>query len=150
MEPQAGNEERKDGNWLDYYRREIENVQQMPGGKYNPFNLDTEAPISERYELIKRYRLLTYSDQNRQIITMYLFELEKVCKNYGFPLFFVLDFEAYQADRKWMYDGKPLQNVNGVFYRYALKKRERMISNGSWKGDSMENYLFCGANEAEA
>jgi len=149
MPTQTANAEQTNESWQAYYRREIENVQKMPGGKYNPFNLNTEAPISERYELIKRYRLLTYSDQNRQTITMYLFELEKVCRNFGFPLFFVLDFEAYQIEKRWIYNGKPLQNINGVFYRYAIKKRERMMANGTWQGENMENYTYCGANEMD-
>ncbi len=134
-------------SWKAYYRQEIENVQKMPGGKYNPFCLDFEKTISERYEQIKKYRILLYGGNERQIVTKFIFQFENICKNYGFPLFFVLDFEAYQAGKNWKYDGKPIKNVNGAFFKYAVKKRERMIDSGAWQGEDMENYVYCGANE---
>jgi len=148
MLSQQGDKGQANDSWRAYYRQEIENVRQMPGGKYNPFGLDADAPISERYEQIKKYRILLYGGEFRQIVTMFLFQFENICENYGFPLFFVLDFEAYQAGKSWKYEGKPIKNVNGAFYRYAVKKRERMINSGAWQGEDMENYMYCGANEA--
>ena len=131
--------------WEQYY---IENVEgNQNGGGTTPENIDMDAPISQRYEQIKLFRILGYKKEFRRARTKMFFDLENICRAYLFPLFFVLDFEEYQTQRRWGINGKKIQNIKGAFYRFANAKRERMQSSGAWRGSQMENYEYCGAWE---
>ena len=131
--------------WERYY---IDNVLgNQNGGGTTPENIDLAAPISERYEQIKLYRILGYQEHARRERTKMFFELEDICRAHFFPLFFVLDFEEYQTKRRWDLNGEKIKNINGAFYLFAKAKRERMREAGAWRGHEMENYKFCGAWE---
>lgn len=142
--PKAANIE-SPGTWEQYY---IENVEGNPnGGGTTPESIDLDAPISQRYEQIKLFRILGYKKEFRRARTKMFFDLETICRVYLFPLFFVLDFEEYQTKRRWSINGKEIKNIKGAFYRFANAKRERMRAAGVWRGHKMENYKFCGAWE---
>ena len=142
--PKAANIE-SPGTWEQYY---IEKVQgNENGGGTTPENIDLNAPISQRYEQIKLFRILGYRKEFRRARTKMFFELEDICRAYLFPLFFVLDFEEYQTKRRWSINGKEIKNIKGAFYRFAIAKRERMREAGAWRGHKMENYMYCGAWE---
>ena len=133
--------------YYTYYKHNIEGKERMDGDGFTPYSLDMSAPITERFMLIKRYRILLYKPQFREQITKMFITLEFICNKFFFPLFFVLDFEQYQTSKEWKIDGRPIKNIEGVFYRYALARRERMKESGAWKGHEMRNYDFCGAFE---
>ena len=142
--PKAANIE-SPGTWEQYY---IENVEgNQNGGGTTPENIDLDAPISQRYEQIKLYRILGYQEHARRERTKMFFELEDICRAHFFPLFFVLDFEEYQTKRRWELNGEKIKNIKGAFYLFAKAKRERMRAAGVWHGHKMENYKFCGAWE---
>lgn len=142
--PKAANIE-SPGTWERYY---IENVQgNENGGGTTPENIDLNAPISQRYEQIKLFRILGYKKEFRRARTKMFFELEDICRAHFFPLFFVLDFEEYQNERRWMINGKAIKNIKGAFYLFAKAKRERMRAAGSWRGHDMKKYVYCGAWE---
>ena len=133
--------------WLDYYRHEIEGKEAPKYNGPSPAEIDILRPINERYAQIKKYRILLYSEPRRKSVTKNIFDFENICIKYEFPLFFVLDFEEYQALRKWTINGQPIRNVNGAFYRFCIRKRERLKECGAWRGPYLENYLYCGAYE---
>lgn len=133
--------------WEDYYKREIEGAIQVEGDGVHPFGCFKERSTAKRYGLIKKYRILEYASGERADATKIFFILENICKAYFLPAFFVLDFEKYQKERGWTVNGKPIENLNGVFFRWAIAKRARMIKAGAWLGPDMENYKYCGAWE---
>lgn len=142
--PKAANIE-SPGTWEQYY---IENVEgNQDGGGTTPENINLNAPISQRYEQIKLFRILGYQECARRERTKMFFNLEDICRAHFFPLFFVLDFEEYQTKKRWTCNGKPIENINGAFYQYAKTRRERMKKEGVWRGHEMENYKYCGAWE---
>lgn len=134
-------------NWEIYYIDEIKDKDPIEGDTFTPSNMDFEAPILDRYEQIKKYRILLYPAKSRLNITKMFFDLEKVCKNFGFPLFFVIDFEQYQTKNKWTYQGQKIQNVKGAFFGFANAKKQSMRNKGKWLGPNIENYMYCGSWE---
>lgn len=131
--------------WEQYYIEKVQGNQN--GGGTTPENIDLNAPISQRYEQIRLYRILGYQEHARRERTKMFFELEDICRAHFFPLFFVLDFEEYQTKRRWELNGEKIKNIKGAFYRFANAKRERMRAAGTWRGHEMEKYKFCGAWE---
>lgn len=64
----------------------------------------------------------------------------RICDRFGYPYFFVQDFFKYQDSKKWIINGKNIENPIGVFISWAKARKENMKKNGTWRGAKNENW----------
>lgn len=112
--------------------------------------LNPELTTAQKYDIIKNYRIARYKDGgkfNIEQIRSFYDECEKICIREKFPLFFVLDFEAYQIIKNWVYNGREISKPEKLFFNWALTHKQVMIEKGAWAGENMDNYIYCGSWE---
>lgn len=113
-------------------------------------DLNPELSTAQRYEVIKNYRIARYKDGGKftiEQIRSFYDECEEICKREKFPLFFVLDFEAYQIIKNWVYNGREISKPEKLFFNWALTHKQVMIEKGVWAGENMDDYTYCGSWE---
>lgn len=115
-------------------------IEYKDGFKRGLYGFDT----SERYLEMKRKLL----ESVRLPCTMFN-DFEDICRRFGFPEFFILDWVAYQMRNGWNIDGRPISNPPGAFYKYANARRERMLNNEDWRGclwhgENINDWIYCG------
>ena len=118
---------------------------------FSPEDLDVFAPTIKRYFQIKRFRISRYYSENAPFtpeeIERIFTECEIICKNEHYPVFFVLDFEAFQTLKNWTYGERPIYAPEKIFPKWAASHKAYMENCGAWKGEDENLYPYCGGFE---
>ena len=91
--------------------------------------------------LFKSKDILEDTDK-RKIEIDFLKELYEACKNIKVPQFFIFDFLEYQEKRNWEINGVKIRNHVGAFVRYSQARKARLMANGKWHGENIEDWDF--------
>ena len=93
-----------------------------------------------RFECIFESKSLLEDTDKRNTEIDILKNLFEACKNIKVPIFFIFDFLEYQEERNWEINGVKIRNRIGAFVRYAKARKTRLLAQGSWHGENINDW----------